>query len=87
MTFASFGWHSLLGVLLANRIGKARIRKRNHILASSATTFVIASLVAGLMGYLLCATAPIGVWLVAFTLGFCWAAYNFLNILSQPRSQ
>jgi hypothetical protein len=76
---------SCLGALVANAIRKAQSREQNGIVSFSAITFIVATLFAGLTGYLLGATSAIGVWLVALVLGFCWAAWNAFNTLSRPR--
>ena len=79
MAFASF-----LGALMARIIAGTRSQQSNGVFVLSVLTFIIAAVLAGLTAYLLGATAPAGVWGVAFVLGFCWAAYCALNTLSLP---
>jgi len=49
-------------------------------------TLVASTLLAGVTGYILGATAGPGVWMVAFVFGFCWAASLTLFSLSRSRS-
>jgi hypothetical protein len=49
-------------------------------------TLVASTLLAGLTGYILGATAGPGVWMVAFVFGLCWAASLTLFSLSRSRS-
>jgi hypothetical protein len=79
MAFASF-----LGALLVRAIAKRRGRKPNVVLTFSAVTLVVATLLAAATAYLLGATAPAGVWLVAFVLAFCWVASYAFDALSRP---
>ena len=63
---------------------RARARQSQSILALSAVVLVGATIGAGLMGFLLGATAGPGVWMVAVVLGLFLAASCVLYARSRP---
>lgn len=80
MAFASF-----LGASMVEAIRRACSRTRNHLLALSAVTLIMATLFAGATAFLLGARSAAGVWPVAFVFGVSWAASYALAALSRPR--
>ena len=76
---------SLLGAVAVVALGGARRRGPRGIVALSALALMVATLLAGATAYRLGATAAPGIWLVAFVLGFCWAASYALRALARPR--
>ena len=82
-------WMALVASLfaagvLATAIG--RRRTRHAVVVQSTVIFIVATLLAGCTGFLLGATAGLGVWPVAAVLSFCLAAANVLVEFSRPRS-
>jgi len=78
MAFASF-----LGAALVMGFGKARRRARKVVVALSAVALVVATIFAALTAIGFGATAPFGIWAVAFVLGSCWAVSYALGTLSR----
>ena len=74
---------SLLGAVIAVRT--ARNRKPTGILAPSALVLVIATVLAGLVAFLLGARSVVAAGIVALAFGFCGAASYTLYALSRPR--
>ena len=74
---------SLLGAVIA--VGTARNRKPTGILALSALVLVIATVLAGLVAFLLGARSVVAAGIVALAFGFCGAASYTLYALSRPR--
>jgi uncharacterized membrane protein len=81
MAFAAF--LATVGVMA---VGKARSRRGKSLLGLSTVAFVVATLVAGSVAYLLGARAPFGVWAVAVVLSFCCAAGCAFYALSRPQT-
>jgi hypothetical protein len=80
MAFVSF-----LGAAVVIAVGKSRNRKAKGILAPSALVLIIATLLAGLVAFLLGAKSVAAAGIVAFAFGFCWAASYALYTSSRPR--
>jgi hypothetical protein len=78
MAFASF-----LGAAVVIVVGKSRNRKPKGVLAPSALVLIIATLLAGLVAFLLGAKSFAGAGIVALAFGLCWAASYALNALSR----
>jgi len=78
MAFASF-----FGVALVMWSGHARQRPRKSVLSLAAIALVAGTVLAALTAMWLGATAPFGIWAVAFVLSLCWAASHALDSLSR----
>jgi hypothetical protein len=52
----------------------ARVRPSGGVVGVSIATLFLATVLAGSTAYLLGATAPAGIWMMAFVLGLCLAA-------------
>jgi len=78
MAFASF-----FGVALVMWSGHARQRPRKSVLGLAAFALVVGTVLAALTAMWLGATAPFGIWAVAFVLSFCWTASHTLDSLSR----
>ena len=81
MAFASF-----LGAAVVMAVGKSRSREPKRVLALSALTLVIATLLAGFAAFLVGARSVAGAGAVAFAFGLCVSASHALNALSRPRA-
>ena len=80
-------WMAVASAVGAMVIAALTTRKKGTLaLGFVILTLVVSTLLAGLTGYMLGATAGPGVWMVAFVLGFCWAASLTLFSLSRSRS-
>jgi O-antigen/teichoic acid export membrane protein len=77
---------SLLGAIAVMAIGNARGRMRNSLPSLAVATFIVATLVAGSVAYLLGAKAAFGVWAVAVVLSFCCAASCVFYALSRQQA-
>ena len=75
---------SALGATAVIAIVRARGGKPKSIVTLSAAVLVVATLAAGLVGFLLGAKAGPGVWMVAFVLGLFLAASCALYSHSRP---
>ena len=73
-----------LGTAAVIVLGKARSPK--EVVAQSAATFVVATLLAALTAFRLGAKAGPGVWVVAVAFGLCFATSSALLVLSRPRT-
>ena len=73
-----------LGTAAVIVLGKAR--SPNAVVAQSAATFVVATLLAALTAFRLGARAGPGVWVVAVAYGLCFATSSALLVLSRPRT-
>jgi predicted neutral ceramidase superfamily lipid hydrolase len=80
MAFASF-----LGAAVIIAVGRSRNRKPKGVLAPSALVLIVATLLAGVVAFLLGAKSVAGAGIVALAFGLCWAASYALNALSRPR--
>jgi hypothetical protein len=78
MAFASF-----VGAALVMWIGGARKRPPKGVIALAGAALVAGTALAGLTAMWLGATAPFGIWAVAFVLSACWAVSHALNTLSR----
>lgn len=81
-------WMALAAVLGAAAVAiptKQRTQTRNEIFTRSAGAFVLATLLAGGVGYLLGARSFIGVWIVAVSFGLCEAVgFALTKIAGKP---
>jgi hypothetical protein len=77
---------SFLGATAVLAIGNARTRKGNAPVPIAIAAFVVATLLAASVAYLLGARAAFGVWAVAVVLSFCCAASCGFYLLSRPRA-
>lgn len=75
---------SALGATAAIAVMKARGGQSKSIRTFSSVVLVVATLAAGLVGFLLGATAGPGVWMVAVVLGLFFAASCALYSHSRP---
>jgi hypothetical protein len=73
-----------LGAAVVMAIIRARGAQSKSLLALSAAVLLVATVSAGLVGFLLGATAGPGVWMVAVVLGLFLAASCALYVRSRP---
>ena len=79
-------WMAVASAIGALVIAALTTRKKGSLaLGFVLLTLLVSTLLAGLTGYMLGATAGAGVWMVAFVLGLCWAASLTLFSLSRSR--
>jgi hypothetical protein len=76
---------SFLGAAVVIAVGKTLSEKPKGLLALSALVLVVATLLAGLVAFLLGAKSVAGAGIVAFAFGLCCTASYALNALSRPR--
>ena len=75
---------SVLGAAAVMAVARARSAQPKSVFRLSGLVLIVATLAAGLAGFLLGATAGPGVWMVAVVLGFFLAASYALYSLSRP---
>jgi hypothetical protein len=77
-------WMAVASAIGALAVGAFAARKKGSLaLGFVILTLIVSTIVAGLTGFMLGATAGPGVWMVAFVLGICWAISLTLFSLSR----
>ena len=74
---------SFVGATLVMWVGGARKRPRRAVIALAGAALVAGTVLAALTAMWLGATAPFGIWAVAFVLSACWAVSHALHTLSR----
>ena len=76
---------SFVGAAAVVAIGRALTRESGSVGAYSAVILIITMLCAAFTGYFTGAGAGVGLWMVAFVIGVCWAASFVFYILSRQQ--
>jgi hypothetical protein len=85
LRYAWMALASFLGAALVMRLGNARNRAPKMVIGLGGVALVVAMLCAAGTGLLLGARGAVGIALVAFSFGFCWAVSYVLDTLSRLR--